>query len=194
MMFYRSDVLSNKESLVPLKMLLFSYHAANTIIISFLPLYLENKQFNPVEIGWVLAIGPLASIFSQPFWGYMSDKFKTIKKIIMICIVGFILMSVVFFQMNSLIMIILVGAVFYFFATPVGALNDSLAQRRANHLGVSFGTIRTWGSIGFATSSLLIGALLSKIGVQYMIFPYLLFGTIALIVAFQLVDEKVDQK
>src|SRR5690625_6763971 len=57
---------------------------------------------------------------------------------------------------------------------------------------ISFGTIRTWGSIGFATSALIIGEILSRVGVQYMIFPYLFFGTIALLVAFRLKDVKVD--
>src|SRR5690625_6367230 len=84
------------------------------------------------------------------------------------------------------------GAVFFCFTTPIGALSDSLAQRRANHLGVSFGTIRTWGSIGFATSALIIGELLARIGIQYMIIPYLLFGTMALLVVFKLTALKVQ--
>src|SRR5699024_6090608 len=91
-----------------------------------------------------------------------------------------------------LIAIILMGAVFYFFTSPIGALGDSLAQRRSEDLGISFGTIRMWGSIGFATSSLIVGEVLTRVGIQYMIWPYLLFGTIALIVSFRLVDVKVD--
>ncbi|WP_347834968.1 hypothetical protein [Gracilibacillus sp. JCM 18860] len=27
-----------------------------------------------------MAIGPFIAIFSQPFWGYMSDKYQTVKK------------------------------------------------------------------------------------------------------------------
>ncbi|WP_099157720.1 MFS transporter [Virgibacillus ndiopensis] len=182
----------NNESLTPLKMLLFCFHATNTIIISFLPLYLKHKGLNGTEIGWVLAVGPLASIFAQPFWGYMSDKYKTVKRMLVICIVGLLISSVLFFQMSSLIAIILMGAVFYFFTSPIGALGDSLAQRRADDLNVSFGGIRMWGSIGFATSSLIVGEVLSKIGVQYMIWPYVFFGTIALLVAFRLTDVKVE--
>ncbi|WP_174615823.1 MFS transporter [Virgibacillus ihumii] len=184
--------MSNQDSLTPLKMLLFSFHATNTIIISFLPLYLKYKGLNGTEIGWVLAVGPLASIFSQPFWGYMSDKYKTVKRMLIICIIGLLISSVLFFQMNGLIAIILMGAVFYFFTSPIGALGDSLAQRRADDLQVSFGTIRTWGSIGFATSSLIVGEILSSIGVQYMIWPYVIFGAIALAVAFRLTDVKVE--
>ncbi|OZU87666.1 MFS transporter [Virgibacillus indicus] len=186
--------MSKSNSLTPLKMLLFSFHATNTIILSYLPLYLKYKGLNGTEIGWVLAVGPLASIVAQPFWGYMSDKYKTVKRILQICIVGLLITSVLFFQMDALIAILLMGAVFYFFVTPIGALGDSLAQRRADDLGVSFGTIRMWGSVGFATSSLVIGEILTRVGIQYMIIPYLFFGTIALIVTFRLTDVKVDSE
>ncbi|SET39820.1 MFS transporter, PPP family, 3-phenylpropionic acid transporter [Oceanobacillus limi] len=184
--------MSKTESLVPLKMLLFSFHATNTIILSYLPLYLKYKGLEGSEIGYVLAIGPLASIFAQPIWGYLSDKYKTVKKILIVCILGLLIGSTIFFQMDTLSTILLMGAVFYFFATPIGALGDSLAQRRAEEIGASFGSIRTWGSIGFATSSLAIGALLTEYGVQYMIWPYLFFGTIALLIVFRLKDVKVE--
>ncbi|HLQ73634.1 MAG TPA: MFS transporter [Bacillota bacterium] len=182
--------MSKNESLVPIKTLLFSFHATNTIILSFLPLYLKFKGLNGTEIGWVLAIGPFASIVSQPFWGYLSDKYKTVKYILLVCVIGLLISSTIFFQMNSLLMILSVGAIFYFFTTPIGALGDSLAQRRANALGVSFGKIRMWGSIGFATSALIIGEILNRVGVQHMIWPYLFFGTIALIVVIRLKDVR----
>ncbi|MFD1360873.1 MFS transporter [Lentibacillus salinarum] len=184
--------MSNDQSLTPLKMLLFSFHATNTIILSFLPLYLEYKGLDGTEIGWVLAVGPLAAIIAQPFWGYMSDKYKTVKNILLICIAGLLVSSVVFFQMNGLIAILLAGFVFYFFTSPIGGLGDSLGQRRADELRISFGSIRTWGSIGFAVSSLIVGQVLTTIGIQYMIWPYLLFGTIALIVTFRLTDVNVE--
>lgn len=184
--------MSIKQSTIPLKTLLFSYHAANTILISFLPLYLQHKGLSGTEIGWVLATGPLASIFAQPFWGYMSDKFKTVKWILLICVIGLILGSTIFFQMTTLVSILIVGAIFYFFTTAIGGLGDSLAQRRADELKINFGSIRTWGSIGFATSSLLIGLLLNEIGIQFIYWPYLFFGTIALIVILKLKDVTVD--
>lgn len=186
--------MAKKESLLPLKMLLFSFHATNTIIISFLPIYLQYKGLTGTEIGWVLAIGPLASIFSQPFWGYLSDKYKTVKLMLLICTVGLLISSIIFFQMNGLVAILVAGAFFYFFSSPVGALSDSLGQRRANDLGISFGSIRTWGSIGFATSALIIGEFLNRVGIQYMIWPYLFFGFIVLIVTFWLTDVKVDEQ
>ncbi|MRH44271.1 MFS transporter [Aquibacillus halophilus] len=175
-------------------MLLFSFHAANTVIVSFLPLFLQFKGLNGTQIGWVLAIGPMAAIISQPFWGYMSDKYQTVKRIIMICLIGVLLFSTIFFQMDSLTTILIMGASLFFFAAPVGALGDSLSQRRADALGKSFGGIRMWGSIGFATSSLLVGEILSVVGIKHILWPYLFFATLALLVTFILKDVKVETK
>lgn len=186
--------MTEKHSLLPLKTLLFSFHAANTIILSFLPLYLQFKGLNGTEIGWVLATGPLISIFSQPFWGYMSDKYKTVQRMLFICVIGLLLTSVIFFQMNGLIALLIVATLFYFFSYPISSFGDSLAQRRADELEVSFGTIRTWGSIGFATSALLIGELLNRIGIQYMMWPFLFFALLTLIVVIRLEDVTVDSE
>ncbi|MDL4841061.1 MFS transporter [Aquibacillus rhizosphaerae] len=184
--------MSNRDSIVPLKMLLFCFHGANTIIVSFLPLYLQYKGLSGKEIGWVLAIGPMAAIVSQPFWGFMSDKYQTVKRILIICLIGLLISSSIFLQMTTVPLLLTLGAIFFFFSAPIGALGDSLSQRRADHLGISFGTIRTWGSIGFATSSLLVGEFLSAVGIQYLVWPYLLLGTAALVVCLKLTDVKID--
>ncbi|WP_010651663.1 MFS transporter [Oceanobacillus massiliensis] len=184
--------LPKQESLIPLKTLFISFHASNTILISFLPLYLQFRGLNGTQIGWVLAIESLASILAQPFWGYLSDKYKTVKRILLICIIGLLIGSTVFFQMDTLPAILITGALFYFFATPVGALTDSLAQRRSVDLNVSFGSIRMWGSVGFAISSLIVGEVLARFGIQYMSWVYLVFGIMALITLFPLKDVAVD--
>ncbi|WP_407272570.1 MFS transporter [Radiobacillus sp. PE A8.2] len=186
--------MHQQDSVLPLKMLLFNFHAANTIIVSFLPLFLQYKGLEGTEIGWVLAIGPFAAIFSQPLWGYMSDKYQTVKWALFTSLMGLIIVSTIFFQMDSLLMFLVVGAIFFFFSSPVGALGDSLAQRRAHDLNISFGGIRMWGSAGFAISSLLAGALFSVIGIQYVLIPYLFFGIVALIISLQLKDVKSSSK
>src|SRR5699024_6894542 len=159
-----------------------------------LPLYLQYKGLNGTEIGWVLAVEPLASIFSQPFWGYMCDKYKTIKNMLLILIFGLLICSILFFHMDGLLAILILCGVLFFFRTPIGSLSASLALRRAVDLHVSFGTIRTWGSVGFATSALVVGELLSIIGIQYMVWPYIGLGTVVLIVIFRLQDVKVDSE
>src|SRR5699024_11053501 len=109
---------------------------------------------------------------------------------IQICVIGLLIISVLFFQMNMLIAIILMVAVFYFFTSSIRALGDSLAQRNAEMNGVPFGSIRTWGSVGFAFSSLIISEVLTRVGIKYMIWPYLLFGVLAFIITFKVPDVR----
>lgn len=173
-------------------MLLFSFHGANTMVVSFLPLLLTYRGLSGREIGWVLAIGPAVSIFAKPFWGYMSDKFQTVRRIIILCTMGLMISSAIFFQLTTISLILGFAFIFYFFATPIGSLADSLSHRRAETLGVSFGSIRTWGSLGFAINSLLVGTLMDLIGIQHLVIPYLFMVGMLLIISFRLVDVQVD--
>lgn len=188
----RRKALARENSTLPLKLLLFLFHGANMIIISFLPLHLQHNGLTSSEVGLVMAIGPFIAIFSQPFWGYMSDKYQTVKKILMICFIALMISSYFFLQMTSLTFLIISGAFFFFFSAPIGGLGDSLSQRRAEQLNISFGSIRTWGSIGFGLSSLTVGELLTRIGIEFLIWPYLILAGGAFIASTLLVDVKVD--
>src|SRR5699024_12553188 len=89
----------------------------------------DFKGLSGTEIGWVLAIGPLASIISQPFWGFLSDKYRTVKWVLIMTIIGMLIFSILFFQMHHLFFILIFGALFYFFFSLVGPLGACLAQR-----------------------------------------------------------------
>ncbi|GGH84430.1 PPP family 3-phenylpropionic acid transporter [Pullulanibacillus pueri] len=182
--------MPTNNTVLPLRMLLFCFHSANTIIVSFLPIYLKYKGLDGEQIGLLLAVGPFAALISQPIWGYLSDKYHSVKRSLLICLIGLLISSCLFFNMNTFVTLILFAVAFYFFTSPISGLGDSLSQRKSAELNISFGSIRMWGSIGFATSSLLIGQLLGKIGVQYMLFPYLFYGSLAFIVCFFLPDVK----
>lgn len=157
-------------------------------MVSYLPYYLEDyRGLSGTQIGLIMAVGPFVSLFAQPFWGYISDKYKTIKKILLLCVSGMLIFSFFLFQSVGFSMILLTIFLYYIFMSPVGALGDSFAQRVAVQNNTTFGPIRMWGSIGFALTSLLAGQLLvGNIGNLYYI--YLFYVCIALIVCMFTVD------
>ncbi len=181
-------------SLKTLKLLMFSYFATSTIIVSYLPLYLNFRGLTSIQIGWVLAIKPFVSIFAQPFWGYLSDKFKTVKYILIFCILTVLITGILFFQLGSLPLFFIVGSIFFFVAAPIEPLSDSIALRSSLNVGVSFGSIRMWGAIGFAVSSLLVGKYLTFVGIEYIYIPFIFFGVIAFIYACKVIDVKVESE
>lgn len=159
-----------------------------------MPVYFRYQGMTAKELGILLAVGPLASIFAQPFWGFMSDKFKTIKRILIIVVAGTFIATLGLFQMNSLVGYTIMMFVLFLFLAPVTALGDSLSQKTALQHKVSFGRIRMWGSLGFATSSLLAGYYLTFVGIQFIMFPILVMAIITFIFVLSINDVKATNK
>ncbi|WP_347552025.1 MFS transporter [Pseudalkalibacillus hwajinpoensis] len=187
-------MITKRDSVFYLSLFLFFFHGANTIIISFMPVYFQHAGMSESKIGSILAIGPLAAILAQPFWGYMSDKYGTIKRILLITLVGVFVISIFLLTNDSYMFILLSAAFFYIFMSPTGALGDSLAVKTAASVNKNFGSIRTWGSIGFAVSTLLVGQYFSFAGIGLILVPFLLMITIAFLTATKVSDVKSVNK
>lgn len=184
----------NSQSTHVLRLFMYFLHATVALIISFLPVFYENKGLSGLQIGLLLGLGPFISIFAQPLWGFLSDKFKTVKYTLMICICGMIAMSTLIFTQESFLAFLIVGCFFFSFMSPTGALGDSLSQQTAEQRGITFGSIRMWGSIGFATAALISGKVLSMIGLENILYVYLTYAVSALCICFFIKDVKKTSK
>ncbi|WP_209122234.1 MFS transporter [Alkalihalobacillus sp. BA299] len=182
------------RSVLRLMAYLFFAYSIMTIVISYIPVYFRYQGVTAKDLGILLAVGPLASIFAQPFWGYMSDKFKTIKRVLLIVVTGTFVSTFVLFQMNHLAGYTIMMFVLFLFLAPVTALGDSLSQKTALKHKVSFGRIRMWGSLGFAVVSLLAGYYLTFVGIQYIMYPILFMAVVAFLFATSLSDVKTTNK
>lgn len=183
-----------KQDVQYLRAFLFFFHSSAIIIISFLPLYFEEIGLSGSRIGLLLAMGPLAALISQPLWGYLSDKYKTVRKSIIFLLIGVLVSVPLLFQTTNIYLLLVFMVFFFSFFSPVGALGDSLAQRTSMQYGNSFGSIRTWGSIGFAVTGIIAGYVLAAIGIKNIIFPYLFYTIISLIVVIKVSDVKDESR
>ena len=159
-----------------------------------MPVYFQHAGMTESKIGSILAIGPLAAILAQPFWGYISDKFGTIKKVLLVTLVGVFTISFFLLTNESYVLILIFAAIFYVFMSPTGALGDSLAVKTAANVNKNFGSIRTWGSIGFAVSTLLVGQFFAFAGISYILIPFIFMITMAFLTATKVSDVKTVSK
>lgn len=65
------------------------------IIIPVLPEVVIDQQWNEIHVGGLLTVYSLASFFTAPVWGYLSDKLGR-KQLILIGLIGFSLSFVIF--------------------------------------------------------------------------------------------------
>ncbi|WMT42130.1 MFS transporter [Paenibacillus sp. D2_2] len=74
----------------------FWQYAILAVLAPFLPLYFANLGYSSSQIGFLMMIGPFVASMIQPFWGYLSDRLQTVKKIIfwlwILAIIGSVLL------------------------------------------------------------------------------------------------------
>ncbi|MCM3110311.1 MFS transporter [Lederbergia lenta] len=179
--------------MLPLSLFNFFYYWTISLINAFLPLFFQFKGMDPTKIGLLLAVGPFIAIFAQPLWGFISDRRQTAKNIILLLLIlSFITSTGIFFG-TSIIILVIAMLVFHFFMSPVQPLLESMSTAYAQEKGVSYGSIRIWGSIGFAIASITIGYLIGEVGIQYLWFVYATLIILAFIIATRLKDSQVKR-
>jgi Nucleoside H+ symporter. len=157
----------------------------------YLTPYLLHKGFEAGQIGTVMAVGALVSIFSQPFWGFVSDKKKTVKRILLLLLASCLLVSTGVFAMEHLLLIIALYACYMFFGSPIGPLSEALCLSHAQEHRQEFGRMRVWGEIGVGVSALATGYLVKAVGIDKLWVIFLSVGAIAVAAALQLRESKV---
>lgn len=159
------------------------------IVGFFLPAYLQSKGLDSIQIGIVMACGAVVSIIAQPFWGYISDKKKTVKNVLILLICGNFLAISGFFSMETFIAIAMFFTFFMFFNSATGALTETLVISYAHENKVEYGKIRLWGEIGVGLSALLLGILIERLGLGYLWGIYCILLAATMLIASSLKDS-----
>lgn len=156
----------------------FSYFMTLALVVSFFPLYYDSLGYSKLQIGSLYSIGPAVGIFSNLLWGILSDRFRTLKKTIILILSGQLVMVLLLFNTDvySILFIIVTG--FYFFQAPLNGLNDSQIMLHVKESGKSYASFRVWGSIGFAFAAVMSGLVLTSMGVGLV--GSLAIGSVAL--------------
>lgn len=187
-----SNVIKSQHRL--LRLFTFSFFMTMGIVVTFFPLYFDYKGYSKIQIGLLYAIGPLIGIATNLLWGFLSDRFQTVKKIMIILIFGQLITAILVFTAGWFSLLYVCLAMFFFFQQPVNSLNDSQLMLSIRASGKSYASFRVWGSIGFAVSAGGFGLLLRHYGTGLT--PILCLFTISctLILVFFLKDARQSGK
>lgn len=123
-------------------------------------LYLASIGLPGSQIGLLLAVVPLVSFLVQPLWGLISDVYHLHRRALVLACFG-VAVSMTGFGLTTDVRLLLFFAICHaIMRGPIGILGTALAleylERESARTG--FGSIRLWGSIGFAAASFGIGA------------------------------------
>ncbi len=143
--------------------------AVNTVLWSVMALYspfmgaFYTKQgISNTQIGMLSAIGPLAALFIQPFWGIISDKIGKRRNVLIFIVFGSSL-AILSYRIHSGFLYFLVCTVLLTsFSTAIIPLCDAIVTNLTRKNKVNFAFIRIGGTVGYAITVLIIGNLVKQ--------------------------------
>lgn len=160
--------------MVKISLFTFCFFSSIAVTAFYFPVYLQYKELDNGEIGLVMGIGSFVAIFAQPFWGFVSDRTGTIKKVIACIMITSLLVSLIFFNATGLLWILLSMIMFMFFFNSIAPLTESMMISYAYRHGRPYGSIRLWGEIGVGTAALWIGLLLEQFGLHSLLWIFII--------------------
>ncbi len=162
--------------LVPLSGFYFFYFGALGVTLPFLPAYLKSLSLSPSEIGVLLALSPLFSLFAPPLWGHLADWTGRGDVVLNVVSLGAGACFSLLLGANRFGPLLLAIAAYALFNSSITPLIDSLTLQRIALSGGSFARVRLFGSIGFVLSSSLFGMSVARIGRATVIVPLCLMA------------------
>lgn len=186
--------MSARPDLNWLRAFTFVIYGITVLSSSYFPLYFSHLGFSGSQIGYLYAVGPFISMFTNMFWSMTSDRYQTIQKIMMVLLIGQLVMITFLSYMSSFYIIFIFITMFNFFWYPLNPLTDTMAIQTAQRYGKNFIIIRVFGSIGYAFFALFIGYVLGAAGTSSTMYICMGVITLAFLFSTRLRDSKAQSK
>lgn len=166
-----------------LNILYFIFYAALAGYYPFLTVYMAERGLSYTQIGIAYAITALVSVVVQPVWGYITDKYSTKKKVLLITMLMSSIIINAFVFISGFAMVVPVMIALIIFQSPMGPIMDAYTYEIIEeHRGIQFGRIRLMGSAGYAIFSLLIGIFIKATNINSSFYTYFIMLLIGIFV------------
>lgn len=130
-------------------------------------IYLQDIGFTASELGLVNALSSAVAIAAVSFWGTVSDKIGSLKKVLIIILaVSSVLYALLPMLPTAPLILLTFIPAMNFFRTPTSTFADNIMVRNCNEINLNFGVLRSMSSLLFTIGALIISALLPFVGVK----------------------------
>jgi len=148
--------------------------------------YMSSIGYNPMERGILISSYAITTIIFQLIFGFLSDKYKTVKKLCIIAVVAFAIFTYLFFSIERKMFIL--HMILIAMSAGLANLNfgyfDNWLFTFGEKARSQFSFIRAFGSIGWAVASICIAKLLDLVGYKGLGLTIVLLSIITLGIMF----------
>lgn len=148
---------------------------AGGFIYPFISLFYKQQGLSGTQMGWLGTIGSIIALVSAPLIGRLSDNVSNPRRVLQICLIGSATLWLILSQQSAFIWIALIIAIDAFIGAPIYPLSDAQALKIASHQKEGYGSIRLWGSLGWAITAFVGGWIVERTGLVSVFIGYAAF-------------------
>lgn len=128
----------------------------------YIAMYYRSLDFTGLQVGILTAMPAVGLALSGPFWGSVMDALGIHRLILRLALFLTAIFAIATAKADSFTTVFVFVTALAFSLVPLRALLDNYAVAVAERTRSSFGTIRSWGSVGYFVSVLGLGQLMGK--------------------------------
>lgn len=156
------------------------FMTSRAIFNPYVTVYLQEKGFATERIGLITGANSLVLIIAQPFWGIITDKLRSSKYTLVICLMLQAAFSFALVYCNTFLMVAACFCMYGFFSSPEGPLLDTWCLSKLKAIGYhnAVGQMKFAGCFGYALASVLSGYVIASYDTAKIlpVFAVVLFG------------------
>ncbi|WP_340371932.1 MFS transporter [Peribacillus sp. FSL E2-0218] len=172
------------------------YWAGFCILFAYLTPYMYSLGYSNTQVGVLAASISVASIIGQPVCGYMCDRLRTVKHVMVFCLALSAVLTVLFlFVGKSFGMLLILSTIISFIFQALYPLIDSwTVTARLKNSTINYGLTRGIGSLGYAFTAAVAGIIFDHYGYKWMFYLFILTACITILCALFPQDIKPTSK
>ncbi|MBA2873862.1 MFS transporter [Thermaerobacillus caldiproteolyticus] len=164
-------------------------------LFPLLSVYLqEDVGLSGTEIGAIMSISPIVMIFVQPVWGMISDYTRKPVAVLVISLLSTALIGFLYSSVHQYGWLLIVAALLAFTQSAIVPISDSITLNYVQKIEGSYGSIRLWGSIGFALAVLIGGWLSDRFSLVAIFYIFAFILLLSAMLAWRLPRESQAMK
>ena len=166
------------------------------MLMAYMSLHYDQLGFSGIQISTIIVVGSAAVILLAPRYGQLFDRAFNKRSVLIgsLLVMAISLGSIAW--LKAFVPVILFWTIYRavqgpFYSTSEN-LSYSVASKSTERGTSSFGSIRLWGSIGFAVSTLIAGWIYQNYGFTYNTIVFLVLVALSIVVLLLIPESVFD--
>jgi PPP family 3-phenylpropionic acid transporter len=177
-------LLTVRKPLSIVRIFFFLWFAGGSFLQPYIPIFYRDQGLSGFQIGLLSSIGFAVGILSAPQWGRWNDRLSAPQRLLQIAVLFNVVTILILSKQTAFLPLIVIVALNSLFASGQEPVAASLAMRATRGTGSGFGSVRVWGSFGWALLVLVAGWWIQRTTIQTAFTGFTVLMLAALLVLF----------